>query len=178
MLTEYRKVIIVGDSIIKDLNHIDGVTLKAFPGATIGKLAVLFSKGHISLEEYDYIIIHVGTNNVGNRNSVDHIKSDYGNLVATVRKLKPHIRIVISSILPRPVDHKITDPVIRDINKYLNSVMSKDLNFKFICSYKAVCKFGSYSRYLFAKHDNGLHLNIEGSNRLRFFFLRVISTID
>ena len=56
--------------------------------------------------------------------------------------------------------------------------MSKDLNFAFVCSYKAVVKGGTYRGYLFAKKDNGFHLNTEGSNRLRLFFLRVMSTID
>lgn len=120
----------------------------------------------------------MGTNNIGKNDSFNHIISDFGNLIATIRGSKPNIRIIVSSILPRPVDHQDTDPKIRKVNAYLKTVMSKDLNFKFICSYKAVSKFGTYSRYLFAKHDGGLHLNTEGSNRLRYFFLRVISTID
>ena len=45
-------------------------------------------------------------------------------------------------------------------------------------TWKAVSKFGTFKRYLYAKNDKGLHLNTEGSRRLRHFFLRVISTID
>ena len=43
--------------------------MQSFPGATIARLSMHFSKGHINLENYDYIIIHVGTNNIGNRDS-------------------------------------------------------------------------------------------------------------
>ena len=175
---ENRKVLIVGDSIIKDISHIDGVTLKAFPGATIGKLSILISNGSVDLHDFDYMIIHVGTNNIGKRDSFDNMISDYANLVAIIRRRKPDMRIIVSSILPRPVDHSITDSMIKKINFHLKSVMSQDLNFKFISSYKAVVKFGSFRRYLFAKLDKGLHLNTEGSNRLRYFFLRVISTVD
>ena len=56
--------------------------------------------------------------------------------------------------------------------------MASDINLHFIRSFRAVSKFGTYMRDLFAKKDNGLHHNTEGSNRLRFFFLRVISTLD
>lgn len=168
----------MGDSIVKDLNRIEGVILKAFPGATIGKLSILISNGNINLQDFDYIIIHVGTNNIGKRDQFDNIISDYANLVAIIRRQKPTIRIIISSILPRPVDHNITDMMIKKVNSYLKTVMSRDMNFKFICSYKAVSKFGTFRRYFFAKLDKGLHLNTEGSNRLRYFFLRVISTVD
>ena len=84
----------------------------------------------------------------------------------------------MSSKLPRPVDHSATDDIIKEINSCLKHIMSIDMGFKFICSYKAVSKFGTYQRYLFAKADQGFHLNTEGSNRLRSFFLRVISTVD
>ena len=97
---------------------------------------------------------------------------------ASIRKAKPDIHIIISSILPRPVDHHVTDPMIKDVNRFLNLEMSKDLGFKFVCSYKAVSKYGTYRRYLFAKLDKGFHLNLyilEGANRLRHFFLMVIS---
>ena len=104
--------------------------------------------------------------------------SDYGNLVAQIRNKKPSIRVIISSILPRPVDHSVTDKMIKDINNHLRTVMTPDQNFHFIRSFRALCQFGTYRRYLYAKKDQGLHLNTEGSNRLRYFFLRVISTLD
>lgn len=175
LITGYRKVILVGDSIIKGIPPIEGVTLSAHPGATIANLSVFLTNKHISLEGHDIIIVHVGTNNIGRRDSFAHIVSDFGNLIASIRKAKPDIRIIISSILPRPVDHHVTDPMIKDVNRFLNLEMSRDLGFKFVCSYKAVSKYGTYRRYLFAKLDKGLHLNLEGANRLRHFFLMVIS---
>ena len=176
----------MGDSIIQHIDHIDGVNVISFLGATIGKLAALFSKDAVALEKYDYIIIHVGINNIGNfvkfkmshRIAYNGIISDFANLIAIVQKKKPGITILVSSILPRPVDHSATDDIIKELNSCLKDTMSIDMGFKFICSYKAVSKFGTYQRYLFAKADQGLHLNTAGSNRLRSFFLRVISTVD
>ena len=122
--------------------------------------------------------MHVGTNNIGNRDRFEGIISDYANLIAILRRCKPGIRIVVSSVLPRSAGHSITDKMIKNVSRHLKDVMSKHLNFAFVCSYKAVVKEGTYRKYLFSEKDNGLHLNTEGSNRLRFFFLRFISTID
>ena len=154
------------------------MVIKSFPGATIAKLTVHLSKRQISLENFEYVILHVGTNNIGRRDTFEHMLSDYGNLIASVKKVKPSIRIIMSAIIPRPVDHTETDPMIKSVNSCLKHRMAPDMGFHFICTYKAVSKFGSYRRYLYAKLDQGLHLNTEGSNRLRHFFLRVISTID
>ena len=165
LITGCRKVILVGDSIIKGIPPIERVTLSTHPGATFANLSVLLTNKHISLEGHDIIIVHVGTNNIGRRDSFAHIVPDFGNLIASIRKAKPDIRIIISSILQRPVDHNVTDPMIKDVNRFLNLEMSRDLGFKFVCSYKAVSKYGTYRRYLFAKLDKGLHLNLEGANR-------------
>ena len=127
------------------------------------------------MEGHDIIIVNIGTKNIGRRDSFAHILSDLGNLIASIRKAKPNIRIIFSSILPRPVDHNVTDPMIKDVNRFLNLEMSRDFGVKFVCSYKAVSKYGTYRRYRLAKLDKGLHLNLEGANRLRHLFLMVIS---
>ena len=98
LITGYRKVILVGDSIIKGIPPIEGVTLSAHPRATIANLSVFLTNKHISLEGHDIIIVHVGTNNIGRRDSFAHIVSDFENLIASIRKAKPDIRIIISSI--------------------------------------------------------------------------------
>ena len=151
--------------------------MQSFPGATIARLSMHFSKGHINLENYDYIIIHVGTNNIGNRDSNENIISDFGNHISTVKKMRPSIRIVISAIIPRPVDHEGTDSMIKSVNHHLRTKMCRDMGgggglyvLYVLIRHTAVSKFGTYRRYLFAKPDKGLHLNTDGANRLRFFF--------
>ena len=73
LITGYRKVILVGDSIIKGIPPIEGVTLSAHPGATIANLSVFLTNKNISLEGHDIIIVHVGTNNIGRQDSFAHI---------------------------------------------------------------------------------------------------------
>ena len=122
------------------------------------------------LTNFDIVIFHVGTNNIDNRATFKAIISDFGNLVAICRKQKPGIKLIMSSIIPRPRDHLVTDPMIRDINKYLDKNMSKNQNFKFICTYKPFTYYGKVKLELYAKRDLGLHLNTEGQNRLSHFF--------
>ena len=157
---------------------IDGVTIKSFRGDTISDLTRRFDNGQIDLSNFEYIIVHVGTNNIDRGDKYSDMIADYGNLIPIIKKKKRSIRIVMSSILPRPVDHLDTDQMIKDVNKCLRLEMSPDLGFRFVESWKAVSGFGTYKRWLFAKRDTGLHLNTEGSRRLRHYFLRVISTID
>ena len=70
------------------------------------------------LENFHFVIFHVGTNDIGNRASKKEILSDFGNIIGVCRKIKPSINICISAILPRPIDHSITDFVIREVNFY------------------------------------------------------------
>ena len=98
-------------------------------------------------------------------------------MIAICRKQKPGIKIIISAIIPRPKDHLDTDSTIRSVNSYLMKTMSKNQNFQFICTYKPFTHCGKVSVELYAKRDLGLHLNTEGTNRLKHFFLRVISNL-
>lgn len=168
----------MGDSIIKNMPPIDGVVIKSFPGDSIAKLTMRIDHRQVNLSPFEYIIVHVGTNNIDRRDSYENIISDYGNLIPVIKKQKRSIRIVISAIIPRPIDHDETDSMIKKVNKCLRSEMGPDLGFRFVETWKCVSTYGTYRRYLYAKKDKGLHLNTEGSRRLRYFFLRVISTID
>ena len=119
LVAESRRVIIVGDSVIKNMDPLDGVVVKCFPSAIIAKLSRLLPTD-VKLLNFEYIIIHVGANNIGNRDSCGYILSNYGNLIASVKKLKPSIRMIVSAILPRPVDHDDTDSMITAVNFVLN----------------------------------------------------------
>ena len=172
---EIRKVTLIGDSIIKNVSGIDGCSIQSFRGDTISKLAnKIFSKV-AKLLPYDYVILHVGTNDIDNRAPFDNIIKDYANLLGIIRKLHPTVQIIVSAIIPRPCDYKVSDPMVRDINSYLNKVMSRDMNFKFVCTYKPFTHCGKPKVQLYAKNDGGLHPNTEGSNRLEHFFLQVIT---
>lgn len=173
-----RIVTIISDFIAKYVSNIDGVVLEAFQGDDISRLTNRLLSRQATLENFDYVIFHVGTNNVSQRAYFDHLISDYVNLIKACRRTNPDIKILLSAIIPRPVDHNVTDTITRKVNSYLQETLSNELNFKFVCTYKPFTHAGKVRRELYAVEDGGLRLNMEGTNMLRFFFLRVISTLS
>lgn len=177
LFTEYKKVTIVSDSIAKYVTGIEGVQLQSFSGDTISRLANRLSTGQVRLNKFDYVIFHVGTNDIARNAPFEHIISDYGNLIGIARKIKPKINIIMSAILPRPVDHIKTDPLIRRVNSHILKNMTKHMNIRFFRTYRPFMYQGRIKRELFAKLDGGLHLNTEGTNKLRNYFLRSIAAM-
>ena len=59
---------------------------------------------------YDFVISHVGTNNICDRAPFEDIIKDY-----------------VSAIIPRPCDYKVSDPMVRAVNSHLNKVMSRKM---------------------------------------------------
>ena len=175
---EFKKVVIVSDSIAKHVQGIEGVDMRPFPGDTIAKIVRRLETKQVRLDKYDYILLHVGTNDIDDKVPFHNMISDFGNLLGVVRKLKPTIKIIISSILPRPVDYDNTDNPSRRVNGYLEKFMSKTMKFLFIKSYRPFMFGGKPRRELFAKRDGGLHLNTEGTSRLRYYFLRTIAAMQ
>ena len=116
------------------------------------------------------------------------------NLIKACRSISPNAKIIISAIIPwstgrgimadisaiipRPVDHDVTDHIIGKINSYLHKTLSNELKFKFICTYKPFTDAGKVRRELYAIIEGCLHLYMEGTSKFRFFFLRVISTLS
>ena len=167
----------MSDSIATHVWGIEGVLVQSFSGDTIATTAHKVDSGRASLNNFDYVIFHTGTNDIDKKASFHDMTSDYENLVGICRKKKPQINIIISAIIPRPKDHENTDNPIKRINSYLEKVMAKSLNFKFIKTYRPFMYEGKPKHELFAKRDRGLHLNTEGTSRLRFYFLRTIASM-
>ena len=104
-----------------------------------------------TIEKFNYVIFHVGTIDIAKRASFQNIISDFGNLIGFCRNVNSNIRIIISAIIPRPVDHEITDPMIKKVNNYLQANMSHNMSFKFICTNKPFMFAGKVKLELFAK---------------------------
>ena len=83
----------------KYVSGIQGCTIQAFPGATIGMLKLS------SFLLADFIIINVGTNNVSSSQSVNTILSYHGDLIYELKRII-RAKLIFTSILPRLVDHR------------------------------------------------------------------------
>ena len=82
LFAESKKVTIISDSIAKTkVIVIFGATLQAFPGLTIEKVANQIQSGNATLDQFDYLILHVGTNDLGSKSPFESIISDFGNII-------------------------------------------------------------------------------------------------
>ena len=82
------------DSIAKHVWGIEGVVVQSFSGDMIAKIADKVDPGRASLNNFDYVIFHTGTNDTDNKASFYDMTSDYGNLVGICRK-KSH-KLILS----------------------------------------------------------------------------------
>ena len=106
-----KRATIISASIPKYVDGIRGCTTQAFPGATIGRITKLISRGKINISNIDIVIIHVGTNNSSSAQNVITIISYYVDLIHKL-KYKANAHIVCTSILPR-----LCDKTVDKINK-------------------------------------------------------------
>ena len=171
---------IVTDSIAKYVEGIRQAEILAFPGININQLVHKIETGRLILDK-KIVLFHVGTNNIERMDS-GSILSCFNNLISVVRR-KSSAQVVISCILPRPKDHfsckdkamnanKVADEPadkVKAVNKGLVH-LCKERKVRLLHTFNPFIRFGKPRRELFAINDQGLHLNIEGTRRLRQFF--------
>jgi hypothetical protein len=75
----------------------------------------------------------VGPNDVHNL-SVDEIISDFNNLITVVRGIS-NTKILMSSILPRPVDYSVTGEKVKEVNRRLK-LLCAQRHARFLLSFK------------------------------------------
>lgn len=137
--------------------------------------------GKASINGFDFIILHVGTNHLPlSVHSVSELMSLYNDLI-TVIKSKSKAKIIFSSVLPRPVDYGITREQIKQVNAALKQ-LCKTRNCQYSNTYRQFLQKGTDKeipdRSLFAVKDGGLHLNLSGTHRLRQVFINIIKHLS
>ncbi|VDI36493.1 Hypothetical predicted protein [Mytilus galloprovincialis] len=162
---------IVSASIPKYVSGIDGCTTQAFPGATIGRLTELISSGKVDLISLDFVIVHVGTNNISSSQSVDTIISIFGDLIHKLKKMT-FAKLIFTSILPRPVDHMKTGAKVNKVNTELKRLCKRN-NLLYCNLYRSFLLDNIPDASLFAPRD-GLHLNFAGTELFRKKIINII----
>lgn len=165
---------LLSDSTCKHVNKIRGMDIYSIPGANIHIIHQFIKENSALFQKYTHLLLHVGTNDIGNGLSSNLIVQYYNNLFELVHTYCPKIKIVISAILPRPVDFEKTKNIVIDTNKFLASSSLKR-NALFVKTYKPfVQQPGSlFKKKCFCK--DGLHLSYLGVSLLRNFFIGVIN---
>ena len=160
------------DSIAKYVDGITNCKIKVFRGATIMTIKEIVRREVVDISQINNMIIHVGTNDIKS-GSADIIMARYSALTEVVLFKNPSINLILSAILPRPVD----------ISEYGNKVIIINQKLKQYCKERGVgftdtTKYfrDGYcpKRHLYAYLDGGLHLNRQGTRILRNFFIDVL----
>lgn len=158
--------------------HVSGIRdteIFAFPGINITRLNRKITQGLVDLSS-QYIILHVGTNDISSSLLEDEIVAMYNDLISVVRS-KSDCKILVSAILPRPIDFDATGNRVKKVNNSL-ATLCRTRKASFVKSFKPFLKCGVPRREYFAVRDGGLHLNIEGIRRLREFFINTIAHLS
>ena len=172
------------DSLGRNLTGIKGTTVVPFPGYTVGQLADAISCGRVQVAGAQAILIHVGTNNIPPLRrpapgqpplmSIDAVVREFRELIRTVRQFNPTCPLVMSAILPRPVDHLHTWYRVEQINAGLKNFCDPLKQVFFNPTYRFFIKFGRPVEDYYAQRDK-LHLSGSGLLRLQQAFQQALS---
>lgn len=172
-----KNVFVVGSSTLKKLSPRKMSTenvntkVKTIRGGRIRDiedcLIQYISEGR--LNNVDVIAVHVGTNNVSDRDSIHAIMEDYRNIISTVRQSLPYTKLIISSILPRP-SNQSANKMIAEVNNQLQ--MLKEPMVEILDNTLDFLYNNSPDQDLFADH---VHTNTAGAKVLSHNIMSVAS---
>ena len=112
---------------------------------------------------------------VASSHSIGEIMSYYQNLITYI-KSHSSTKIIVSAIIPRPCDlpKDPSEKRVKDMNKELK-LLCKRRNLQFLHTYRIFLHNNKPIRSYYAVNDQGLHLNLEGSRKLRRFFINTVA---
>ena len=162
------RVIILSDSILKYADFGGHGFLKAIRGANIQTFIDLLNQGWIQdWARIGAVLIHVGTNDINNGES-EQVKPRLEILVNLIHARNIHTGVIISGILPRPVDYEDTKKIVGDVNSELQTWAANTLGVHFYQSFRPFLyrRMGKKQKVqvkanLFSNRCR-LHLNREG----------------
>ena len=168
-----KTVLLLSDSTCKYVNNIDCVDIHAIPGANIFTVHQYIKENKARMKLFSHILLHVGTNDIGNGLSFHLAVQYYSNLFNLIKD-ECDCKVIVSAILPRPIDFDNTKNIVIQLNNCLSSLAVK-FGYLFVRSYKPfVQQPGSLPiRKYFAR--DGLHLSFLGVSILRNFFIGVVN---
>ena len=154
----------------------------ALPGYTISGMADRITFGKVEVPGVAALLIHVRTNDIpplsaplGHQvKSFQAIKAEYKALIDVVRSFNPHCYIVMSAIIPCPVDHVLTWYRVQRVNDGLRELSELSPRLIFNPTYKFFVKCGQPQEQYYTQRDR-LHLRGAGVLRLRQAFQQALA---
>lgn len=157
----------------------DNVTVLAFRGDTIARLADRIRFGGVDVSRYQRILLHVGTNDVAEaaakKLSLMEMLRRFRTLRSMIRRRNSSAVLLMSAILPRLDNLAVFKPLIQGLNFALEKLCAKSGGACiYVPSGKSFLANGQPRAELFAR--DGLHLNGAGVDRLEACFQQALST--
>lgn len=174
VFSELYRNVIVTDSIGKYVVNVPDTEVVAFRGYTISQLLEGIKGDSEFFIDFNVWILHVGTNDIGNGGVPERMLHDVKQLVNYIRFLCRSVPFIfISSILPRPCDFSLTNPVIKAYHHLVRDWLKFEPRLQFHKSFSPFFFASLPISKLFTKSDD-LHLNWSGTARLRNVFCRIL----
>ena len=155
--TNRKKTLIVGDSIIKNIEGWrlnkrmkSSVAVKSIPCATT-KGMKNHIKGYLGDNSPDSVILHVGTNNLKNKESVEDIADDIVDVAIFIWNEKTNVFVPGLTVRSGRLNDK---------GKSVNSLL------KCRCDKEKICFADNTNINVGMLNNSGLHLNERGTTRL------------
>ena len=132
----------------------------------------LIKSGSASVN-FDVVLIHVGSNNVNSCKLAD-FDYYYNQLITTDKRYtKPSTKVILSAVIPRPLDYDFTKNLVIAVNKSVKHNCNRR-PVGFVATYKLFLKFSRPICALYSPLCN-LHLNYFGILKLTNFYIQVLS---
>ena len=175
-------MLILGDSILK---HIDSwqqettklgkvtevqVDVKCFRGCTFKRLTQKISRNSVAINNYNSIIIHMGTNDLDTYSN-SQANFNFVETIDAIRQNNSQANIIVSTPLPRPRDHRTSYPKLKKFIKWLtdNKIKGQYQTWRTDKPFLQKTRNGSETppiRNRMDYHRDGLHLSITGAKKL------------
>jgi hypothetical protein len=152
-------------------------SVQSIPGLTLAKTVKKLRDGTLSVEDQEFILIAIGTNEV-ELGDIPQAQRDLVQILQFIQAVNPYGTIGIASIIPRKKD--ITDEGMQSV------VIEMNCMFKHVCrargldyaeSWKCLLKDDkSLDGNMFARDD--LHLKDNGVQALKIYFQGYFTTMQ
>ena len=110
--------VILCDSMLRHCNFKPFGVKYGIGGATAQTFIDEFDSLVSNWNHYNLCIIHLGTNNIS-KDTARYVLPEIKSLTRLIQRENPNIKVLISGILPRPVDHSWTGNVVTRVNTAL-----------------------------------------------------------
>ena len=158
--------------------HVTGIRhtiVQAFKSATINRLQryIEFKKASISSKYTIFLLI--STNDIDFPRTIGEIMSYFENLITFI-KSNSSSKIIVLAIIPRPCEmhEDPTEGRVKNMNKEQKQ-LCKRRNLQFLHTFRMFLHNYKPIRSHFAVNDQDLHLNLEGTRKLRRFSISTVA---